>query len=72
MNGTEPVTLGVLASKDIVAIDKAALDLVFQQKQHAGHDLQKKVGTRLGLYQLEFMRKLGMGNINYKLVDVDE
>lgn len=71
MQGTKPVTLGVLASDDIVAIDKAALDMVFGQKEHQGHDMSKKAGTLLGLYQLEFMTKLGMGSTNYKLVDVD-
>ena len=68
---SEPVTLGVLASKDIVAVDRAALDIVFAQKQYQGHDLTKKTGTLLGLYQLEFMHKLGMGSLQYRLVDVD-
>lgn len=71
MQGTQPVTLGVLASKDIVAIDRAALDIIFAQKQHQGHDLTKKEGTLLGLYQLEYMTKLGMGRQDYKLVEVE-
>jgi hypothetical protein len=69
--GTAPVTLGVLASKDMAAIDKAALDIIFSQKQHQGHDLTKKEGTLLGLYQLEFLTKLGVGSTSYKLVEVD-
>jgi len=71
MQGTEPVTLGVLASKDPVAIDKAALDIIFKQKQHQGHDLTQKTGTLLGLYQLEYMTKLGMGSQNYQLVEIN-
>ncbi|MDO4179535.1 MAG: DUF362 domain-containing protein [Phascolarctobacterium sp.] len=68
----EKVNLGVIASTDIVAVDRAAFDLLFNQPQHKGHDLNVKIGTRLGLYQQEYMKKLNMGTDKYVLVDVDK
>ena len=67
--GSQPVNLGIMASLDPVAIDKAAMDLVLAKTKHKQHS-ETRTGITLGLYQLENMEKLGMGNPKYKLVEV--
>ncbi len=62
--------IGILASKDIVAIEKAAHDLVDQA--HQCDDAFMKVNSVSGKYQIEYAHELGMGNIKYKLIDIDE
>lgn len=69
--GEKPINLGVVASTDPVTVDKAAVDILFAQKEHKNHDLTKRKGTFLGLYQMEYMTKLGLGRAMYKLVNVD-
>ena len=73
--------IGILASKDPVALDKACLDMVNQQpgfkasllqKGHApGEDKFKGAWEyTIGEYQLEAAEKLGMGSREYSLVDL--
>ena len=68
--GSAPVNLGIMASEDPVAIDKAAMDLVLAKTQHKEHNKANRTGIMLALYQLEYMEKLGMGTQKYKLVEV--
>ena len=35
------------------------------------HDLVERIETRHGLRQLSYMHELGMGNVRYVLVDLD-
>ena len=63
--------IGILASKDILAIDQASVDLVYALKEDERHDLVERIETRHGLRQLSYMKELGMGNNKYKLIDID-
>lgn len=63
--------IGILASKDILAIDQASVDLVYALKEDEHHDLVERIETRHGLRQLTYMKELGMGNDRYKLIDID-
>lgn len=63
--------IGILASKDILAIDQASVDLVYALKEDEHHDLVERIETRHGLRQLSYMKELGMGNDRYKLIDID-
>ena len=63
--------IGILASKDILAIDQASVDLVYALKEDEHHDLVERIETRHGLRQLSYMKELGMGNDKYKLIDID-
>ena len=70
----EPVVtpnVGILASRDICALDTACVDLVYAMKQEENHDLVERIETRHGLRQLSYMHELGMGNTKYKLIDID-
>ena len=62
--------IGIVASTDPVAADRAALDLV---ESKAGKKLPKLIGnTNLDpTYQLEHAEKIGLGSTDYKLVKVD-
>lgn len=60
--------VGILASTDILAIDQACVDLVYQQPSN--HDLVERIESRHGLHQLAYMAELGMGAKTYALVEV--
>ena len=63
--------VGILASRDICALDTACVDLVYAMKPEENHDLVERIETRHGLRQLSYMHELGMGNTKYKLIDID-
>ena len=70
----EPVVtpnIGSLASRDILAIDQASVDLVYALKAEDRHALVERIETRHGLRQLTYMKELGMGNDRYHLIDID-
>ena len=62
--------LGILASTDLLAIEQASIDMVFQLPAKQNHDLVERIASRSGLCQLEYMRLLGMGNSDYELMTV--
>jgi hypothetical protein len=61
--------IGILASTDIVAIEKASHDLV--AKAHNCADPFLEAVKTSGLRQIEYAYELGMGNKNYKLINLD-
>ncbi len=71
--GAAPVTtpdIGILASTDILAVDKASVDMVYALPQAQRHDLVERIESRSGLRQLEYMNIMGMGNDSYEIVNV--
>ncbi|UCF43910.1 MAG: DUF362 domain-containing protein [Planctomycetota bacterium] len=62
--------IGILASTDPVAVDKAALDMV---EAKGGKKLAKLIGyDKLNPhYQLEHAQRIGLGTADYDLVNVD-
>ena len=70
-----PVTtpdIGILASKDILALDQASVDMVYALHDGKGHDLIERMESRHGLRQLTYMKEMGMGNDLYEIVDLDK
>ena len=63
--------VGILASLDILAVDNACIDLIYNLPEGGGKDLVERVETRHGLRQLSYMKELGMGNDRYTLIDLD-
>jgi len=61
--------IGILASTDIVAIEKASHDLV--AKAHGCKDPFLEAVKTSGLRQIEYAYELGMGSKNYKLINLD-
>ena len=63
--------VGILASRDICALDNACVDLVFAMGEEHNKALVERMTSRHGFRQLTYMKELGMGNDKYKLIDID-
>lgn len=64
--------IGILASTDLVAVDQASIDMVYQLPEKELHDLKERIESREGLRQLSYMKELGMGSGDYELIDLDK
>lgn len=64
--------IGILASTDILAVDKASVDMVYGLAENQRKDLVERIESRHGLRQLSYMKELGMGNDKYIIVDIDK
>lgn len=65
--------MGILASTDPVAVDKACLDLVFNHTPTEGDDNQpliERINRQHGTYIIPYAEKIGLGSQNYKLVEI--
>ncbi len=62
--------IGIAASTDILAIDQACVDMVYNQESN--HDLVERMESRHGLHQLTAMRALKMGSDKYELICIDD
>jgi hypothetical protein len=66
--------IGILASLDPVALDKACLDLVFNHTDSAGDDakpLQERINRQHGTHIIEYAVEIGLGTDKYRLVSID-
>lgn len=64
--------IGILASTDILAVDQASIDLVYQAPAKELHDIKKRIESREGLHQLVYGAKIGLGSRKYELIDMDK
>ena len=67
--------MGILASTDPVALDRACLDLVFNHESVAGDDanaLVKRIENLHGTHTVEYAEKIGLGTQAYNLINIDE
>lgn len=64
--------IGVLASLDPIAIDKACLDLVYESDDKGKEHLIERIESRHGAYILESSLRLGFGTTEYDLIDIDK
>ena len=62
--------IGILASTDILAVDQASIDLVYQAPAKELHDIKERIESREGLHQLEYAAEMGLGSRKYELVEV--
>jgi uncharacterized Fe-S center protein len=60
--------LGILASTDLLAIERASIDMVYALPEAELHDLRERIESREGLHQLEHLKALKMGSAEYRLV----
>lgn len=74
--------IGILASKDLVAIEQASIDLINQQEGIRGSALKTNFGPGEDKFRgvhsdvnyqrtLEYAEELGMGSRKYELVEID-
>jgi uncharacterized Fe-S center protein len=62
--------IGILVSRDPVAIDQAGIDMV--SKADGNESLMQRIAEKNGLHTLEAAEKIGVGSRKYKLVDLDK
>ena len=65
--------IGILASTDPVALDKACLDLVFDYNSTPGNDAQPlidRIQEKHGTHTVEYAAEIGLGLLEYNLIDV--
>lgn len=62
--------IGMVASTDLLAIDQACVDMVYDKPGGDNKDLIERIESREGLRQLSYMKELKMGNPNYELINV--
>lgn len=62
--------IGVLASLDPIALDKACLDLVYASKDPGRDHLIERIESRNGAHIIEAAEKLGVGSIEYELIEI--
>lgn len=63
--------IGILASTDPVAIDRACIDLVINSTDPGKEHFLERVNSRHGTYTIECAEKLGIGSTDYELVTLD-
>lgn len=64
--------IGILASLDPVALDKACTDLVRASEDHGKIHLIERIDSRNGMHTLEYAEIIGLGSQQYELVKLDE
>lgn len=63
--------IGILASLDPVALDRACTDLVRSSEDHGKIHLIERIDSRNGMHTLDHAESLGMGSQKYELVELD-
>lgn len=69
----EPVKmgdLGIFASLDPVALDRACVDAVFNSEDPGKADLIERINSRKATHLLDYSEELGLGTQKYKLVEI--
>lgn len=63
--------IGILASLDPVALDKACVDMVRASKDHGKIHLIERIDSRHGMHTLDYGEEIGLGSQEYRLVRLD-
>lgn len=63
--------IGILASLDLVALDRACTDLVRSSEDNGKIHLIERIDSRHGMHTLDYAETLGIGNQKYELVKLD-
>ena len=64
--------IGILATKDILAVVQASCDMVLDMNYNDNKDLVERIMSRHGLHQLKAMSDQKMGSDRHILVSIDE
>lgn len=63
--------VGILASLDPVALDKASVDQVYASTDHGKIHLIERMESRNGIHTVAYAEQIGMGSQKYELVNLD-
>lgn len=64
--------LGILASLDPVALDRACVDMEFNSSDPGKDDLIERINSRHGTHILDAAEELGLGSQKYRLVTLPD
>ena len=60
--------IGILASLDPVALEKASLDMIYARPENERRALVERIESRKGVHQVEYAEKMGLGSQAYELI----
>ena len=60
--------IGVLASTDPVALEKASLDLIYARPEDERRELVQRIESRGGTHQVIYAERMGLGKQTYELI----
>lgn len=63
--------IGILASLDPVALDKACTDLVRSSDDHGKIHLIERIDSRHGMHTLDYAEQIGIGSRKYELITLE-
>lgn len=63
--------IGILASFDPVALDKACVDQVYASTDHGKIHLIERMESRNGIHTVVYAEQIGIGTQQYQLVSID-
>lgn len=63
--------IGIVASLDPVAIDKACLDFVYNSEDEGKQRLINRIEEKHGIRTVEHAEELGLGTTNYEIINID-
>ena len=66
---------GILASTDPVALDKACVDIVFNMQPSEGNDnapLIERIKQQHGIHTIDHAAAIGLGSLDYEIIDLDK
>jgi len=63
--------IGILASIDPVALDKACVDLVYKSEDVGRDHLVERIESRYGTHTIDEAEKRGIGTKEYELIEVE-
>ncbi len=63
--------IGILASLDPVALDKACVDMVYASKDEGRVHLIERMESRHGAHTLDHAAQIGLGSLKYQLVEIE-
>jgi uncharacterized Fe-S center protein len=63
--------IGITASIDPVAVDKASLDLIYKSEDKGRNHFIERVESRHGIHTVEHAEELGIGTTKYELINID-
>ena len=63
--------IGILASLDPIAVDKACIDLIYNSKDPGRDHFVERVERQHGTHTIEAAEELGFGTTDYELITVD-
>lgn len=63
--------IGIFASLDPVALDRACIDAVNNSPEHGKVHMQERIASRKGTHTLDYAEQIGLGTQKYVLIVIE-